>query len=295
MGGKNVNKKKVILIIVISILGICLIAGGALFYKNYKEKQDFEKAENERIEAIDNVKSDFDNGKGFDEKEVIFEDFSDNKDDYIIDDSDKVSDKYDEVNNYMKAELNKLIDENIRVYEDTYTSDKLNNIENKDEISTAVEYIEKYANEIPEYNILLSEDDVKNYTDRLNSVIAICNERTDDIEEAEKKAAEEKKKKEEEEKKKAEEEAQKAAEEAQKAAEEAYANSTLDSGSASITEPETEAPSNNGNYPGPADNLFTSGRGWDAWTNEYGTSYCDQYGYYYEEDGSYSGYSASDM
>lgn len=58
----------------------------------------------------------------------------------------------------------------------------------------------------------------------------------------------------------------------------------------------TEAPSNNGGNPGPADNVFTSGRSWTSYTDDLGrTTVVDQYGYYYNGDGSYMGYDPNPM
>ena len=58
----------------------------------------------------------------------------------------------------------------------------------------------------------------------------------------------------------------------------------------------TEAPSNNGGDPGPADNVFTSGRNWTSVTDDLGrTTVVDQYGYYYNGDGSYMGDDSNPM
>lgn len=54
-----------------------------------------------------------------------------------------------------------------------------------------------------------------------------------------------------------------------------------------------KAPSNNGGNPGPADNLFTSGRpyNWDSWNGV--KNYYDLYGYVYDENGNYLGYNVN--
>lgn len=66
--------------------------------------------------------------------------------------------------------------------------------------------------------------------------------------------------------------------------------------------PATESPSSgeNNGIPGPAGNLFSSGRPWESYTNYYedgstSTTYWDNYGWAYDENGNYIGYNVMDL
>lgn len=296
--------KKVQLIFMILTL-LAVIMFSAFFIKKYENKKQI----NNSIEDINTVVSEFNNESDRDKKLSIFKNLNSEYEIYqnSKNANDEVLNKYkieiEEMRNYFISAYNKISSENEII--------DLNNCDDKEMINTCKNNLNDLIELVnSEIDIIYSEEEAKIFISGIEDIINDYDSRLTAINEKEK---EEKKKEEEKAEGTTEDYSNEIAKEEKTDSEETVPDAVATPDSTTETPatetpptqtPATEAPVNSGHtYASPStpsSNILIDiqeGRvAWQSYTSDNGiTMYCDQYGWIYYGDGSWTGYNQSDM
>lgn len=230
----------------------------------------------------------------------ILSQIKENFETYSNNDENKDSKYYEDIVSEYSNQISEMENYFYNIYDSEINENTISSESDKD-LNNAINNLNDLLSEIDNDFKIISDDNKFNYYEsEINSLIDDYENTIKANEEARIKAEEEEKARQE-----AEEQARKEAEEKAKQEAQAKSNSsttTASNNSSSSNESSSDSfSSDNSNsdnsssssgMPGPASNIFTSGRAWEGfqWSENDPWMYFDNYGYAYNEDGSYAGY-----